>query len=290
MSVATCDILMITYNRPRYTRLSLERLLATCDEHCRVWVWHNGSHAETLAVARDFESHPRFHRLHHSPENLKLREPTNWFWSQADGDLLGKVDDDCLMPDGWIGTLRQAHADVADFGVIGCWLFLEEDIVPELAEQKIHGYPGGHRLLRNCWLGGSGYLMKRACYEQLGPLGPKQGFTSYCQHLARRGWLHGWYYPLLYMDHMDDPRSPHSELKTDEAVQRSLGLTASRRGLRSVADILERQRVAALELQTASLDPSMYVGWRASLSRARERLTHAWRRLRRPRSPASSTQ
>ena len=42
------DILMITYNRPEYTRLSLERLLATCDESMRVWVWHNGTDEETL--------------------------------------------------------------------------------------------------------------------------------------------------------------------------------------------------------------------------------------------------
>jgi GT2 family glycosyltransferase len=266
------DTLMITYNRPRYTALSLPRLLETCDEHCRVWVWHNGDDAATLDVVRAHEDHPRFHRLHHSPENLKLREPTNWFWSHADGALLGKVDDDCLMPDGWIQTLRRAHADVPEFGVIGCWLFREEDVVPELAKRKIRAFPGGHQLMVNCWLGGSGYLMKRACYDQLGPLRAKQGFTTYCLQLARRGWTHGWYYPLLYMDHMDDPRSPHTVFKTEADYQQHRGLTAANRGIDTLAQFQARQAEAALELQQATPDIRYHVGWRAWLRRARHRL------------------
>ena len=32
------DVLMITYNRPEYTRLSLERLLTSAPEEMRVWL------------------------------------------------------------------------------------------------------------------------------------------------------------------------------------------------------------------------------------------------------------
>ena len=71
------DVLMITYKRPAFTRLSLARLLDSCDSAMRVWVWHNGDDAATIDVVRSFERHPRFHRLHVSPENVKLRAPTN---------------------------------------------------------------------------------------------------------------------------------------------------------------------------------------------------------------------
>src|SRR5437762_1338791 len=126
------DLLMITYNRPEYTRLSLERLLDTCDTRTRIWLWHNGDDSKTLAVVRSFANHPRVHCFHHSRENKKLREPTNWFWSRAPGKLLGKVDDDCLVPAKWIEILSRAHDDVPQFGIVSCWHLLQEDFSPEL--------------------------------------------------------------------------------------------------------------------------------------------------------------
>ncbi len=32
------DILMITYNRPAYTRRSVARWLEACDDHTRIWL------------------------------------------------------------------------------------------------------------------------------------------------------------------------------------------------------------------------------------------------------------
>ena len=126
------DILMITYNRPQYTELSLKRLLDTCDESMRVWVWHNGEDKETLEVVSSFRDHPQFYKFYHSPENKKLNEPTNWLWDNSDADYFGKVDDDCVVPFGWADTLRQAHRDIVNLGIAACWHFMEEDIVPEL--------------------------------------------------------------------------------------------------------------------------------------------------------------
>ncbi len=87
------DILMITHNRPDYTRLALRRLLDSCDETMRVWLWHNGDHAPTLEAVRGFAEHPRVHRFHVSPANKKLREPTNWVLAEGDGEYFAKVDD-----------------------------------------------------------------------------------------------------------------------------------------------------------------------------------------------------
>jgi len=272
MSVPTTDILMITYNRPRYTRLSLDKLLATCDETTRVWVWHNGNDRETLEVVQNLRDHPRFFKLHHCPENKKLREPTNWFWEQSDGDFVGKVDDDCLVPPGWIETLRQAHADVPEFGVIGCWPFAEEDYVPDLAVRKIGTFGDGHRLLRNCWIGGSGYIMKRQSVEQLGPLGPDQSFTGYCIQLAVRGAINGWYFPFLVQDHMDDPRSEHTNFKTEEDFQRLHPLTAKNFRVNTLEKWVDFIREDARIGQSADTDPRQYVGWRARLRSARSRL------------------
>ncbi len=266
------DILMVTYNRPEYTRLSLRSLLNSCDEHARVWLWHNGNHAETLAVVQSFRSHPRVHRFHHSPVNVMLLEPTNWLWSESKGDYLSKVDDDCILPPKWLDELRQVHVDCPQLGVVGCWRFQDEDFLPEEAAKKIEAVGPGHRMLRNLWVEGSGYLMKRACYEQLGPLRPKLSFTDYCIHLADRGWVNGWYFPFLRQEHMDDPRSTHSLLRTDEDFTRNMPISARKAGTRTLIEWQSQLRQSARVAQTASLDPKMYLGWRKLARRTRAKI------------------
>jgi GT2 family glycosyltransferase len=265
------DILMITHNRPYYTRLALERLLSTCDERMRVWLWHNGEHEETLALVRSFLTHPNIYRFHHSIENKKLREPTNWLWLASDATYVSKVDDDCLVPVEWTRTLVKAHEDVPEFGVLGCWRFREEDFLPELASQKIREFPGGHRLLQNNWIEGSGFLMKRACVDALGPLRPDETFTQYCGRLASAGFVQGWYFPFLYQEHMDDPRSPYCLLKTDDDLRREMPLTAQTFALTTIDDRIRQIRASARSCQASSIHPRAHVGWRKLSRRLRRK-------------------
>lgn len=256
------DILMITYNRAYYTNLSLSRLLDSCDENMRVWIWQNGTDPETLEVVKNLADHPSVYEFHISKENKKLNEPTNWLWQNAKGEYLSKVDDDCLVPDGWAQTLKKVHEDNPKFGVIGCWHFREEDFIPELANKKIMSFNNGHQLMRNCWLGGSGYLMKRECFRDFGVLKQKDTFTSYCINLALKGWINGWYYPFIYQEHMDDPRSLHTQLKTQEDFNKFKPLTAINFGENNLDEWKERFSRSSRHLQSASYDPKMYTGWR----------------------------
>ena len=262
------DILMITYNRPQYTRLSLARLLATCDETVRVWLWHNGEHGETLDIAKSLADHPRVHEFHHSKENKRLREPTNWLWQNAKGAYLSKVDDDCLLPPGWAQRLRAAHHDVPELGAIACWHLHPDDYIPAVADRKIQRIEGGHKVLRNPWVCGSGYLMKRRCVEAAGLLGPEESFTQYCIRLALAGWINGWYYPLILQDHMDDPRSAHSLIRSDADLQHHLPLSAINSGVKTIEQWTAQLRRSARIVQTASPDPRAHTGWRRKVRTA----------------------
>ncbi len=271
VEMKTIDILMITYRRPRYTRLALGRLLETCNDNMRVWVWHNGDHAETLEVVQSFAQHPRMHRIHHCPENQRLNGPTNWFFTESKGDFVTKVDDDCLMPYGWAETLTQAMADEPRFGILGCWRFQEEDFDPALANWKIQSF-GRHKVLRNMWVEGSGYLMRRECVEKVGLILPKRTFSDYCIRVGGLGYINGWYWPPLRQPHLDDPREPLSEIKTDEDLLKNLPLSAQRAGIRTRADWTARLQRSAREVQCASIDPRIYVGWRRKLRNGVARL------------------
>ena len=105
----TVDVLMITHNRPTAVSRSLPRLLETCDESTRVWLWQNGDHEETLELVSTFAKDPRVAAFHHSRENQKLRPPTNWRWSQSQATYVSKVDDDCLVTPGWIYIIVTAN-------------------------------------------------------------------------------------------------------------------------------------------------------------------------------------
>lgn len=267
------DILMITHRRPSFTRMALERLLETCDDNMRVWVWHNGDHEETLDVVRSLSGHRRFHQLHISEENRKLREPTNWFWETSDGAFLSKVDDDCLLPDGWAQTLTAAHRANADLGAIGCWRFYDEDYMPEAAQRKMRSFEGGHRVMVNPWVQGSGYVMKREVFEQLGPLGDEESFSDYGIRSALAGWINGWYFPFIHEEHMDDPRSPHSAFTSQEAFERDRPLSAVNDRVTSLEEWKNRVRFMARSVQMANADPRYHVGWRKALRRVWRRLT-----------------
>lgn len=283
MADDSADVLYISYRSPDYVRVTLPRLLDTLSMRDRLWVWHNGKHEETLAAVREFTDHPNIYKFHHSPENLFVRGPTNWMWSSAEGRYLAKVDDDALLRVDWLDRLKKAHESNPKFGVIGCWRFLESDFDSHLSKSKMATFNGGVGLLRNLWVEGSGYLMKRECLDELGQLDPNQGFSSYCIELGRRGWTNGWLYPFVLQEDLDDPRGPNTMVRTDAELMSRLPLGAIKQGISTLEAWAERRHQAALEVQRAPLDPRAYSGWRLKMRRALKKL-RAWKSVRsRPR-------
>lgn len=263
------DILMITYRSPEYVRHSLPSLLDGCDDAMRVWVWHNGDDAETLEVVRCHVDHPSMYRFHHSAENVRLRAPTNWLWSNSDARYFSKVDDDCLLQEGWARQLAGAHEACEQFGVIGSCRWFESDLRADLIEHKAEEFACGQRILRNPWVQGSGYVLKRECVASVGLLAPNQSFTQWCIEVALAGFANGWYLPFIREDHMDDPRSPHTALRSDEDLRRRLPLSAQNRGIATIDDWTAQLESSALAVQLAPVDPRSYRGWRNVMRRAR---------------------
>ncbi|PSL04733.1 glycosyl transferase family 2 [Haloactinopolyspora alba] len=269
---ARADIIMITYRSGGYLHLSLPRLLDTLGDDDRVWLWHNGDDEETLEALRPFRADHRVARFHHSRENVRLREPTNWLWAESSARFVSKVDDDCLVTPGWLDTFAAAHDANPEFGVVGSWRHPEEDFLPDVAARKIRTFDGGHQLMRNLWVQGSGYLLPRSRIERLGPLRTDESFTGYCHRLARDGAVNGYYFPFVGEDHMDDPRSPHTLIKTDADLTDRMPLSAQANGVRTVDNWLAQLRHSAHVLQTAPLDPHHYRGWRRKIRGGRNRL------------------
>jgi len=254
------DLIFIAYNRLPYVKLTLPTLLKDPTEEFSLTIWDNGSTDGTREYLSSMDD-PRIIRKVFPDGNAYLHGAVNNLVRNSSADLIGIVFDDILVTPGWTRTLAQAHADVPEFGMIGSWHFPPEDFDYELAKHKIQNF-GRHQVLRHPWTGVGGGLVKVKTMRECGPLESSRT-TDYWIRMALRGYINGYYFPLIYADHMDDPRSPHTLLKSDEDFQRHAPTTARCHGVSSLDNWVQFLRQDALFIQTASADPRQYIGWRA---------------------------
>ena len=253
------DVLFVAYNRPGYTAKSLPALLESARPGVRIWIWQNGPHKETLEVVRRFKEHPAVHRYHEEPENAGLYPAVAWVLGEGRGRFVSKVDDDCLLPPDWVSRLVDLHDRNPEVGVLGCWRFQEEDFDEALASKKLRQLDGA-QLLENLWVEGSGFLLKRKALEAAGGLHRGEGLPSLFKRVAYSGHTNGWVYPFIHQDHMDDPRSPNTMLKSDEDLRRNLPISARRKGIDSLQGWDRQLRASARFVQGASVDLDHYFG------------------------------
>jgi glycosyltransferase involved in cell wall biosynthesis len=225
-------LVYITFNRLRYTRLSLPRLLADPSERFDLVIWDNGSTDGTAEFLRSVHD-PRIREVVLRPANEGQAAATNYAWSRSDAELCGKVDNDCLVTPGWTRVLASAHAAISELGGIGCWHFMEEDFDLERAAPKLRRM-GTHQIVVHPHIGGTGFLLKRKDYESFGPVDERL-LSRFWIRLAIHGRINGWHYPLVLQEHMDDPRSSYCAMPERIEPHGGSWITRSR-GLTTRAD------------------------------------------------------
>ncbi len=208
----TIDLIFISFNRLEYTKLALASVLADPTEQFSLTIWDNASTDGTRDYLRNEVRDPRIKDVVLSRENVGQIAALNEVWGSSKADLVGKLDNDCIVTPGWTRTLGQAHEDIPELGVIACWHFMPEDFDYEKAKHKIQAF-GRHQVLRHPWTCGTGLLVKRAAYERMGPM-RGDGTTQYWLQMARAGYVNGFYYPLIFQEHMDDIRSKYNRARS----------------------------------------------------------------------------
>lgn len=263
------DFAFITHNRLAYTKLSLASVLSDPTEEFALTIWDNGSTDGTVEYLQNEVNDPRIRDIVLSKENVGQTAAVNEIWGRSKADLLGKLDNDCLMTPGWTRTLAQAHADIAELGVVACWHFAVEDFDYERAKHKIQAF-GRHRIFRHPWTCGTGLLIKREMYERMGPIKDRMT-TQYWLKMAAAGYINGFYYPLICQEHMDDPKSRHCQTNTEEGLREHASVTASLqvRQFKNVGASLRWRQEIIRNLLDDPYEARYYLGWR-----------RRWRRLR----------
>lgn len=265
------DLVFITYNRLDYTKLALNSVLADKSEKFSLTIWDNASIDGTVEYLKNEISDTRINDIIFSKENIGQTAAVNAIWSKSKADLLGKLDNDCIVTPGWTKILSTAHADIDNLGVIACWHFFKEDFKYDLAKHKIQQF-GNHQILRHPWTCGTGLLIKNNDYRYFGAIKEK-ATTQYWINMARKGRINGWYYPLVLQEHMDDPKSKHSKLTDDESITEMKKVTFSLNQF-NINTIDDRFKLRERLIDNLLNDPwevKYYTGWRNKISKIKNR-------------------
>lgn len=278
----TIDLVFVTYNRLVYTKLALASVLADPSEDFSLTIWDNASTDGTVEYLRNEVSDPRIADVILRKENVGQTAAVNEVWSRSKADLLGKLDNDCILTSGWTHKLAAAHADIAELGVVACWHYPLDEFDEKAAARagKIQTF-GRHQILRHPWTCGTGLLIKRDTYGRFGPM-PGRTTTLYWLNMALHGCVNGFYYPLIYQEHMDDPRSEHSLQKDDESLESLHECTVSLKdmNIRTMDARMRRRQVVLHNLLSEPWRAEHYVGCRGRLWRLQQRMYNAgWVRV-----------
>jgi GT2 family glycosyltransferase len=116
---AAVSIVVVTSNNLVYTRLCLESVLANTEpDTYEVIVVDNGSRDQTASYLRDLASEHVHVRLIVNDTNLGFVRATNQGVAIASGDVLVLLNDDTIVPSGWLPRLV-AYARDSQVGLVG---------------------------------------------------------------------------------------------------------------------------------------------------------------------------
>lgn len=214
-----CLVMMPTYNRLEYTRLALEGLLA--QDYPGEWqlvIWDNGSTDGSVDWIRQRTRGLSHVRVIEWPCNRGVVFPMNEVWgADKRAELLAKVDNDTLVPPDWLRLLAEWHLASDRWGVLSGFHFRQEGEAQ--AEDRWMCRFGGRQVLRQPHVGGCAIMLKREVYERFGPIAHRTGdperpfmdfgWTFYQEALHAAGWINGYAWPAIHVDHMEDTRSEH---------------------------------------------------------------------------------
>ncbi len=269
-------LIFICYNRLEYTKLSLASVLADLNEEFSLTIFDNGSTDGTTEYLKKEVNDPRIEDIILSHKNIGQTAAVNQVWSRSKADLLGKLDNDCLMSPGWTKILGQAHADIPELGVVACWHYFLEDFDFEKAKRKIQRF-GQHQILKHPWTCGTGVLIKRDTFKKFGPIQDK-AMTQYWTNMAIAGLTNGWYFPLVHQEHMEDPLSTKCMYHDDESLRAVKEFTYGlrERNINTMKQRLKRRKIILENLICGSPHVENYMGWRAKLRTVYPKIDNWW--------------
>ena len=146
----------------------------------------------------------------HHKKNQKQTRPINWFWSVCKEDLVGKFDDDGLVPPNWLEDMVAVFDQRTELniGAVAATNFHPDDVAKANYQKNIIKV-GKRSIVRQPHVTGACCLIRSEIVKKFGPLTETNGNNDWIlfEHgLGQKGYVHGLVYPFVMVANMDDPR------------------------------------------------------------------------------------
>lgn len=185
-------LLMLTWDRLEYTKMSLESLFENTLYPYDLWIIDNKNDKDdTREYLIDLKKRePRITKLILNDTNEGLSKPTNRFWRETTTEMVGKIDNDTLVPRGWLTKLVEALDKVPQLMMVSGIHFENWKSV-----YGNHTVPckiiNGIKLHFPTHTGGCCYIFRRDAINKMGYLGEGYGrlygWTRWQWNLKKRG-------------------------------------------------------------------------------------------------------
>ena len=206
------DLMMLSYNRSEYTVMTLESLALVPPgigwDRVRFTVIDHASSDDSVAqIGAVIRKRPALiDQFIAADRNRGASGGTGWFLQECApaAPFIGKIDNDSLFTDGWLGKLAAALAAHPTLGVVGA----QEHVGQGQSAPVVDAAGAGYHPAR--WVGGR-YLARREVFARSAPGGSGVwGWTDYqLKQVAAGGWKIGWCAPDTVIEHVGDWQSRH---------------------------------------------------------------------------------
>jgi len=227
------DLLLITHNRRAYVEKAIPRLWEDGADF-RVYWWDNHSTDGAIDVVVG-HADERLVESQRSTENLGQLAPTRWFLEVSRSDVVGKIDDDVLLPPGWTERFVPLVRSHPELGMLSCWMYMPEDWDQDQAEKNVVAV-GGHRIFRASTLGGCSFVVRTELLKRFFLPDSNRGLPVDRLGMSLAGFVSGYPLPLAFAHHMDDPRSPHCLMRDPNHPQTQFSYTMQNFGFESLEE------------------------------------------------------
>jgi glycosyltransferase involved in cell wall biosynthesis len=172
------DIVLLTHDRPDFTRRCIESLHAVTEHPFRLIVTDNHSGDETVRYLLDQHERGRIHRLVLFDRNYGVAPAGNVGWTLSTSDLYLRLDNDIEFhrPD-WLTIMARTMRSNPGLGALSYDFFAREGRAGEVVE-----FPGGDRVIQprnGCEVYGGCVMISREVFGRLG---------FWCEDYGQYGW------------------------------------------------------------------------------------------------------
>jgi len=173
--------------------MSLENLFKNTIYPYDLWIIDNKNDKDdTRKYLVDLKKkEPKITRLILNDTNEGLSKSTNRFWKETNTEIVGKIDNDTLVPEGWLTKLVEALDKVSQLMMVSGihfenWELVYNHPVPCKMFNDIKLYLPTHT-------GGCCYILKRTAINKIGYLneecGCLYGWTRYQEVMRQEGMM-----------------------------------------------------------------------------------------------------